>query len=62
MARRINTAMALTTVDHDVEAMLQKSQSKYFSGKGANMGKQLEEWIEKMDDYYNLAHLLAAKN
>ena len=36
--------------------MLQKSQIGYFNEEGENVGKQLEEWIEKMDDYYDLAH------
>ena len=58
MARRTNAPMALTTVDCDVKAMLQKSQPGYFSGEGENVGKQLEEWNEKMDDYYDLAHSL----
>ena len=56
MARRANTILALPPVDRDVEAMLRKSQPGYFSGEGENIGKQLEEWIEKMDDYYDLAH------
>ena len=42
----------------DVKAMLQKSQPGYFSGEGENVGKQLKEWIEKMDNYYDLAHFL----
>ena len=56
MARRANTPLDLTPVNRDVEAMLRKSQLGYFSGEGENVGKQLEEWIEKMDDYYDLAH------
>ena len=43
-------------VDRDVEAMLCKSQPGYFNGEGDDVGKQLEEWIEKMDDYFDLAH------
>ena len=58
----MNAPMALTTIGWDVKAMLRKSQLGYFSGyfskEGENVGKQLEEWIEKMDNYYNLAHLL----
>ena len=56
MARHTNTTLALPPVDRDVKAMLRKSQPGYFSGEGENVGKQLEEWIEKMDDYYDLAH------
>ena len=58
MARRTNAPMALTTIDQDIEVMLQKSRPRYFSGEGENVGKQLEEWIKKIDDYYNLAHSL----
>ena len=36
--------------------MLQKSQPGYFSGEGDDVGKQLAEWLEKMDDYFALAH------
>ena len=36
--------------------MLCKFQFNYFSGEGKNVGKQLEEWIKKMDDYYDLAY------
>ena len=55
MARRENAPLALTPINRDVEAMLQKSHPGYFSGEGENVGKQLEDWIEKMDDYYDLA-------
>ena len=48
--------MAIASVNRDVEAMLCKSQSGYFSGEGDNVGKQLEDWLEKMDDYFDLAH------
>ena len=61
MARRTNACLALTTVDRDVEAMLQKSQPKYFSGEGKTVEKKLEEWIEKVDDYCDLAHSLVEK-
>ena len=43
-------------IDRDNEAMLCKSQPGYFSGEGDGVGKQLEEWLEKMDDYFELAH------
>ena len=63
MARRVDAhadgpaAMALHPLDRDVEAMLRKSQPGYFSsGEGDNVGKQLEEWLEKMEDYFNLVH------
>ena len=64
MARRANgvpihaaaPAVALYLLDHDVEAMLRKSQPGYFSGEGDDVRKQLEEWLEKMDDYFALAH------
>ena len=56
MARRANTPLVLTPINRDVEAMLRKSQLGYFSGEGENVGKQLEDWIEKMDNYYNPAH------
>ena len=64
MARRANgnpinvqpPVMANQPLDCDVEAMLRKSQPGYFSGEGDNVGKQLEEWMEKMNDYFALAH------
>ena len=46
----------LPLVDRDVKAMLCKSQPGYFNGEGDEVGKQLEEWIEKMDNYFDLAH------
>lgn len=49
-------AVAIHPLDRNVEAMLQKSQPGYFSGEGDNVGKQLEEWMEKMEDYFALAH------
>ena len=36
--------------------MLRKSQPGYFSGEGDDVGKQLEEWLKKMEDYFDLAH------
>ncbi len=48
--------MALHPIDRDVEAMLRKSQPGYFSGEGDNVGKQLEDWLKKMGDYFDLAH------
>lgn len=40
------------------DAMLWKSQPRNFSGKGKDVDKTLEEWIEKMDDYFDLAQSL----
>ena len=48
-----------SVMDCDIDAMLRKSQPGSFSGKGKQVGKQLEEWIEKMEDYFDLAHLTA---
>ena len=48
--------MAITPVNRDVEAMLCKSQPGYFSREGDNVGKQHEDWLGKMDDYFDLAH------
>ena len=48
--------MDITSVNRDVKAMLQKTESGYFSGEGDNVGKQLEDWLEKMDDFFDLAH------
>lgn len=28
----------------------------FYSGEGLDVGKQIDEWIEKMDDYYNPCH------
>ena len=48
--------MALYPIDRDVKAMLGKSQPSYFSGEGEGVGKQLKDWLEKMEDYFALAH------
>ena len=57
MARRANGINApLNAIDRDVDAMLRKSQPGCFSGEGENVGKQLEDWLEKMEDYFDLAH------
>ena len=48
--------MAITPIDRDVEAMLCKSQLGYFGGERENVGKLLEDWLEKMDDYFDLTH------
>jgi len=52
----INPISLVNMVDPDVEAMLKKSQPRYFNGEGDDVSRQLEEWIEKMDDYFDLAH------
>ena len=62
MARRANnggcsSVTAANVIGRDVEAMLRKSQPGYFSGEGDNVGELLEEWFEKMEDYFNLAHI-----
>ena len=49
-------ALMAHPIDRNIEAMLRKSQPGYFSGVGDDVGKQLEEWLEKMDDYFELAH------
>lgn len=36
--------------------MLWKSQPGYFNREGDDVGKQLEEWLEKMDDHFPLAY------
>ena len=62
MAKRVNAHadslahMALHPLNRDVEAMLWKSQPRYFSGEGDNVGKHLEDWLGKMDDFFDLAH------
>ena len=66
MARRVapngNPAQAAGPIlaphpfDWDVEDMLRKSQPGYFNVEGDDVGKQLKEWLEKMDDYFALAH------
>ena len=48
--------MALYPIDKDVKAMLCKYQPSYFNGEGEDNGKQLKDWIKKMEDYFALAH------
>lgn len=65
MARRNNgnsiaQPVAPPPIDRDVEAMLRKSQPGYFNGEGDNVGKVLEDLLEKMEDYFDLAHSLEA--
>lgn len=48
--------MYLNLVDLKNEAMLFKSQPGNFNGHKEGIGKQLEKWLEKMDDYFNLTH------
>ena len=47
--------MALNPINQDVEAMICKSQLGYFSGEEEHVAKQLKDWLEKMDDYFDLA-------
>ena len=47
----------ISPIDQDVRAMLHKSQSGYFNREGDNVGKHLEEWLEKMENYYNLTKI-----
>ena len=54
-----NVAPSHSNMDRDIDAMLRKSQPGNFSGEGKQVGKQLEEWIEKMEDYFDLAHSTA---
>ena len=42
-------------LERDIDAMLRKSQPGNFSGEGKDIGKVLEDWIERMDDYFDLA-------
>ena len=39
-----------THIEHDIDAMLQKSQPGHFDKEGTDIGKKLEEWLERMDD------------
>ena len=50
-----NVAPSHSNMDRDIDAMLRKSQPENFSGEGKQVGKQLKEWIEKMEDYFDLA-------
>ena len=57
MPRQVNApiapqVMAAPQIECDVEAMLRKSQPGYFSGEGDHVGKQLEEWLDKMEEYF----------
>lgn len=36
--------------------MICKSQPKHFDAEGTNDSKQLGEWMDKIDDYFNLAY------
>lgn len=41
-------------IDHNIDAMLWKYLPRNFNDEGRVVGKQLEEWVTKMDDYFNL--------
>ncbi len=43
------------SLEQDIDAMLCKSQLGNFSGEGKYIGKVLEDWIKRMDDYLDLA-------
>ena len=57
MSRRNATIVPTpsTHIERDIDAMLQKSQPGHFDGEGTDVGNKLEEWLERMDDYFNLA-------
>ena len=46
-------------IKRDIDAMLRKYQPGNFSGEGLDVGQQLEEWIEKMEEYFDLAQSTA---
>lgn len=50
-------ATNFSVMDCNIDAMLCKSQSKKISDEGKQVGKQLDVLIEKMEDYFDLAHL-----
>ena len=52
----VELALMAHPIDRNIEAMLRKSQPGYFNGEGDDIGKRLEEWLEKMDDYFELTH------
>ena len=54
-----SVACSHSTMDRDINAMLRKSQPGNFSREGKQDRKQLEEWIEKMEDYFDLAQSIA---
>ena len=51
----VELALMAHPIDRDIETMLHKTQPGYFNGEGDDIGKRLEEWLEKMDDYFKLA-------
>ena len=42
-------------LERDIDAMLRKSQPGNFSGEDKDIDKVLEDWIERMDEYFDLA-------
>ena len=50
-----NTNNVQSTVEHDIDAMSQKSQPHNFSGEGHDVDKVLEEWIKRMNNHFDLA-------
>ena len=56
--RNVTTTAMASTSNHnewDINALLQKSQPAHFDGEGTDVGKKLEEQLEHMDDYFDLA-------
>ena len=42
-------------LERDIDVMLRMSQPGNFSGEDKDIGKVLEDWVERMDDYFDLA-------
>ena len=55
IATRAEGVLTQNALERDIDAMLRKSQPGNFSGEGKDIGKVLEDWIERMDDYFDLA-------
>ena len=49
------TASTSNHNERDIDAMLRKSQPAHFDGEGSDVGKKLEDCLEHMDDYFDLA-------
>ena len=50
-----NIAPSHSSMDRGIDVMLHNSQLGNFSGEGKKAGKQLEKWIEKMKENFDLA-------
>ena len=55
ISTRAEGVLTQNALEHDIDAMLRKSQPGNFSGERKDIGKVLEDWIERMDDYFDLA-------